>query len=288
MKKLFVLTLALASSLAAFSQIRTAPVITESTIPSEDIYLDDIVSRRMISENIVLPYSPIREADIAWEKRYWRVIDTREKMNLVWRAETAPFFNIIKDLVTNGDITVFDDETFKEPLSAADLEKKLYKVDTITGFDPDTYKETIQVIKNTKDWRSINKFRVKEIWFFDENESILKNRILGIAPIFEEKVEGLDRPLEGPLFWIYYPEARNYLSKVKVQNDENDMAPMSWADLIDNRYFSSYIYKKSNILDYRIENKYDPKSETANFDILLESEMIKQELFNFEHDLWEY
>ncbi|MBK8635985.1 MAG: hypothetical protein IPN72_21420 [Saprospiraceae bacterium] len=71
-------------------------------------------------------------------------------------------------------------------------------------------------------------------------------------------------------------------------NDDNDMAPMSWADLIDNRFFSSVIYKRSNILDYRVEDYFDPKSDTANMDVLLQSEKIKEELFNFEHDLWEY
>ncbi|HMS67966.1 MAG: gliding motility protein GldN [Saprospiraceae bacterium] len=266
----------------------TTPQITESSVPSEDIYIDDIVPRRMITESVVLPYEPIREADIAWEKRFWRIVDTREKINLAWRAEEMPFFNILKDLISNGDITAFDDEKFKTPLGASEVEGKLFKIDTIPSFDYDTYQEKIEVVKNTLDWRNIKKFRIKEIWFFDEQASVLKNRILGIAPIMEEVVEGLDRPLEYPLFWIYYPEARELLAKKRVMNDDNDMAPMSWADLIDNRFFSSVIYKRSNILDYRVEDYFDPKSDTANMDVLLQSEKIKEELFNFEHDLWEY
>ncbi|MCB0648559.1 MAG: gliding motility protein GldN [Saprospiraceae bacterium] len=262
--------------------------MTESSIPSEDIYIDDIVPRRMISENIVLPYEPVREADIAWEKRMWRIIDTREKINLVWRAEEEPFFNILKEMILNGDITAFEDEKFKTPLTGEEVESKLYKIDTIPSFDYETYQEKIEVVKNTLDWRSIKKYRIKEIWYFDEEASMMKNRILGIAPIMEEEVEGLDRPLVYPLFWVYYPEARQYLGKKRVKNDDNDIAPMSWADLIDNRFFNSIIYKRSNVLDYKVEDYFDPKSDTANMDILLQSEKIKQELFNFEHDLWEY
>ena len=264
------------------------PLVTESTLPAEDIYVDDIVPRRMITDNTVLPYESIREADIPYMKRIWRVVDTREKMNLVWRAEGAPFFNLIKELVTNGEITAFEDEFFKEPLTSAQVDEKLFKIDTVSGFDFDTNTETVNIVKNVKDWKNVKKFRVKEIWYFDKNYSVFKNRILGISPVLDEYIASIDQTVEVPLFWIYFPEARTHLAKSKVFNDNNDMAPMSWADLIDNRFFSSYIYKKSNVLDYRLVDKYDPKSPTKNFDILLESEKIKQELFNFEHDLWEY
>ncbi|MBK8698906.1 MAG: gliding motility protein GldN [Saprospiraceae bacterium] len=263
-------------------------IITESSAPAEDIYIDDIVNKRLINEAKLMSYEPVREADIAWEKRVWRLVETREKMNLPWRAEEAPFFNILKDMIQNGDITVFEDEKFKDALTYTDVEKKLYDVDTITTFDYDTYEEKVQVVKNTKDWRNIYRFRVKEIWFFDEEASMLKSRIIGIAPLYEETVEGLDRPLEYPLFWVYYPEARNFLSKHRVISDNNDVAPMTWADLLDNRYFTSIIYKKSNVLDYKVEQYFDDKDPMFGFDRLMESEKIKQELFNFEHDLWEY
>lgn len=265
-----------------------APMITESSVPDEDIYIDDIVRKRMIKENLVLPYESIREADVAWEKRFWRVIETREKLNLHFMAEEQPFFNILKELLENGDITAFEDEKFKEALTYEQVEDKLFKVDTITTFDYDTYEEKIQIVKNTKDWRAISKFRIKEIWFFDEEASMMKNRILGIAPIFKEEVEGLETALEYPLFWVYYPEARNYLAKYRLKNDHNDMAPMSWADCFDTRFFNSYIYKRSNVLDYRVEDLFDPNAETTGIDRLMESDRIKAELFNFEHDLWEY
>ncbi len=263
-------------------------VITESTVPAEDIYIDDVVSKRLITEARVLPYQPIREADIAWEKRIWRIVDTREKMNLVWRAEEKPIFNIFKELIENGDITVFKDEKFEQAMTFQDVEDQLYSVDTIAVFDYDTYEEKIQVVKDEKDWRNINQYRVKEIWFFDEETSVLKSRILGIAPIIEDEVVEGAPPVVYPLFWVYYPEARQYLSKHQVISNENDVAPMTWTDLLDNRYFSSYIFKRTNVLDYRVEDYFDKSSERLELDVLLTSEKIKNELFNFEHDLWEY
>lgn len=286
--KLFVALLACWACISTASAQNAERVITESSAPAEDIYIDDIVNKRLITDAKLMAYEPVREADIAWEKRIWRLVETREKMNLSWRAEEAPFFNILKDMIQNGDITVFEDEKFKDALTFEDVEKKLFDVDTITTFDYDTYEEKVQVVKNTKDWRNIFRFRIKEIWFFDEEASMMKNRIIGIAPLYEETVEGLDRPLEYPLFWVYYPEARTYLSKHRVISDNNDVAPMTWADLLDNRYFTSIIYKKSNVLDYKVEQYFDEKDPMFGFDRLMESDKIKNELFNFEHDLWEY
>ncbi|HRJ14174.1 MAG TPA: gliding motility protein GldN, partial [Saprospiraceae bacterium] len=57
-------------------------IMTESGETDKSKPLDDIVEKRTIMEKRVLPYDPVREADIFFEKRIWRVIDVREKMNL--------------------------------------------------------------------------------------------------------------------------------------------------------------------------------------------------------------
>ncbi|HCV51419.1 gliding motility protein GldN [Saprospiraceae bacterium] len=264
-------------------------IITESSEPAEDRYVDDIVSKRLVVENTVLPYEPIREADIAWQKKIWRVLDTREKMNLPFRYPEKPLFNVFREMIENGDITVFEDEKFATALTPEEVEKSLNRVDTSVIFDYDTYEEKVQVVKSEISWEDINRFRVKEIWFFDEESSRLRVRILGIAPerdVYDDETQEFKYSL--PLFWIYYPEARNLLSKHRIFNENNDMAPMTWAALFESRFFSSVIYKSSNVLDLRVKDMFDASKENSNIDILLESKKIKAELFNFEHDFWTY
>ena len=265
-----------------------AEIITESSEPSENIYIDDIVSKRLIVENRVLPYEPMREADIAWQKRIWRVIETREKMNLSFRYPEKPFFNILSEMIENGDITVFDDEKFENPLSYDDIQGRLNKIDTVSYFDYDTYTEKVKIVKTSVNYENINTYRVKEIYFFDEESSTMKVRILGIAPIKDEidVNTGLVK-YSLPLFWVYYPEAREQLAKHMVFNENNDMAPMTWSDLFEKRFFSSFIIKKSNVLDYRVQDYY-VEGDRAGIDRLMEAERIKNELLNFEHDLWTY
>ena len=88
------------------------------------------------------------------------------------------------------------------------------------------------------------------------------------------------------MFWIYYPEARKLLAREKVFNDQNDAAPGTWADVFDERFFSSYIIKESNVQDNRLTDIF--KGENDGVKLLLESEKIKNEILNREHDLWTY
>lgn len=267
---------------------KKAEGLDEATIfdPNDDLdeYYDDVIKRTLVEESEVLPYEPLREVDVMWERKLWRVIDTREKMNHSFRNSERPFFDILKDLAEAGDIKVFRDEFFKEPLDDAAIAGMLNRVDTTTVYDPETYEESIKITNNPIDPTSIMKFRVKEVWFFDKKTSQVKVRILALAPIIDKVNEETGEFLyELPMFWVYYPKARKFLGKERVYNDFNDIAPMSWYDLFESRFFASYIYKQSNSLGLRLEDMYDNE-----YDRLLESQKIKQELFNWEHDLWTY
>ena len=265
-----------------------AETVTESTEVDEDIFIDGVVTRTLIQENRVLPWEPIREADIAWEKRIWRVIDTREKMNLPFRYPEKPFVLLLKELAEQGELAVFRDEKFTEKLTADELQNIFSRPDTITKLDYDTYEQTIEIVTVDINPEDINRFRVKEVWFFDEETSRLRNRILGIAPVKEtyDEETGVFK-YEKPIFWIYYPKVREAFSKHKVFNDFNDAGPTTWYDLFEQRKFASYIYKISNVNDMRVEDYFE-NSPNPGIDKLLESQRIKEELFNFEHDLWEY
>lgn len=257
---------------------------TESSEP----YLDDIVKRSLVFEAKVLPYEALREADIPWSKKMWRIIETREKINIAFRNPTRPLFKILIDGINNGQVTAFKDEDFKEMMSTDDVKKQIFRIDSIPYYDPDTYEETIKVVESEINSDDIKRYRVKEIWYFDKEASMLKVRILGISPLHEtvDPTTG-ELKYELPLFWIYYPEIRETLAKETVVSDFNDMFPMTWYDLFENRMFSSYIFKTTNVLDLRLADKFE-KSLDPNMDILLESEKIKEELFNFEQDLWSY
>jgi gliding motility associated protien GldN len=269
------------------AQVPTS-IKTESTEPAEqadeDKPLDDIVERKLTHERRVLPYEPVREGDIFWEKRIWRVIDIREKMNKSFAYPEKPFIKILMDAAVNGEINVYgtEDDKFSTKLDPNEAAAMGSAVDTITTFDPETYKEEIKIVRNDLNPEDIKRFRIKEVWFFDSKSSSLKVRILGIAPLREVYDDNGNFRYEQPMFWIYYPDARKVFAKEIAYNPWNNASPMTWEDIFEMRFFSSYIYKASNEYDRRLEDYL------SGVDLLLESDKIQNEIFNFEQDLWEY
>jgi len=128
----------------------------------------------------------------------------------------------------------------------------------------------------------VKKIRIKEDWFFDKQRSMLEVRIIGICPVLDKyNIDGSYRGQQG-LFWIYFPEARPIFAKSEVFNRFNGAAKLTYDDFFWKRMFSSYVYK--------VDNQYDRSiSEYAiGIDNILESDRIKEELSNFEQQLWEY
>jgi gliding motility associated protien GldN len=281
--KLFGLVLFTAFCNVAMAQ-QPDNILTESSDPNAGRPLDGITSKNITAEKRVLPYDHVREADIFWEKRIWRVIDIREKMNLSFAYPERPFFSILMDAATAGEITVYstEDDKFTSQLTPDEVASMGATIDTVITFDPETYEEQVQVVRNDINPEDVKRFRMKEVWFFDEETSTLQVRILGIAPLIDKTDDNGNFLYEKPMFWVYYPEARQILAREQVFNIGNDASSVTWEDLMEMRYFSSYIFKESNVRDRRIQDYL------TGVDILLEADKIKQEIFNFEHDLWSY
>ena len=65
-------------------------------------YLDYNYDKKAVKERKVVPYPPLREADVIYAKRIERVIDTREKKNMVMQWPKNPLNRVIYTLITQG------------------------------------------------------------------------------------------------------------------------------------------------------------------------------------------
>jgi gliding motility associated protien GldN len=249
--------------------------------------LDGAYIKTTTKEKDVIPYDYIREADVFWAKRIWRIIDVREKMNLPFKYPQQPLIQIIHTAAKNGELTVYDNnvvdgDQFKAVLSVEDVKKQGTRVDTVVQVNPLTLEEEQVVQKNDLTWDKIVKYRVKEDWFFDEETSTLMVRIIGLAPVMEDYDASGNYRGDMTMYWIYYPDLRPILAKYEVFNPRNDAQRLSWEDLFEARVFESFIYKESNVYDRNIQEY------ATGMDALLESDKVKYQVFTFEHDLWNY
>lgn len=246
---------------------------------------DGAYDKVSVKENEIIPYDHIREADVFWSKRIWRVIDAREKINLPFKYPKEYFVDILRNAAIEGQITVYDavDDEFTSPMTPDQVAVAgVGTADTISVIDPITGEEKTEITQPTFDPNKVNKFRLKEDWIFDEETSTLVCRIIGIAPILEVYDENGEYRGDKVMFWAYYPELRPILARHEVFNNGNDGVRLSWDDLFEMRYFGSYIIKESNVYDRRIQDY------ATGLDALYEAERIKNQIIDFEQDLWSY
>lgn len=134
--------------------------------------------------------------------------------------------------------------------------------------------------------KDIVQYRLKEDWFFDKERSVLDVRIIAIAPVryATEKDPNGRIQIKGmeEMFWLYFPHCRFVFNNYFVYNDQNDSQWMSFDDLFWKRRFNAVAYKESNTYDRNIE------TYRVGVDALWESERIKNEIRNIEHDVWSF
>lgn len=265
---------------------------------------DGATEKSMFKERTPLPYEYLRADDALYTQRVWRDIDIREKINLPFRYQSSEdngdqrfvsiLVNAVRSELKKGNAIAFspDDDRFTTFLDSARFEKALSgggQCDTLPVYnlnDP-TKIDSFVVSCNNLNPDDIVKFRIKEEWVFDREASRMFVRIIGIAPCKTQF--GLDKKTErgvSPLFWIYYPDLRSTLAKYEVYNPKNmGMSRMTWEELFESRMFSSYIVKST--LDNPL-NKYIRTYINDPILMLLEGENIKNKIFNYEQNLWQY
>jgi gliding motility associated protien GldN len=255
--------------------------------------LDGVYVKEHYPTRKVIPYTHLREADVMWATRIWRKLDLREKLNHPLYYPTEPIKNrrsltqVIIEAVREGSLTAYDplDDEFTMTLTKAEIERKLSFIDTQYIESPDPpYDLQMTVIEEDFDPANVKEIRLKEDWFFDRQKSIMDVRIIGIQPVADniDRTTGEVRGKE-PMFWVYFPEARNIFASAEVFNRQNDAERRTLEDIFWKRMFGSYIYKEKNVYDRQISDYM-----LNGIDQLLEAERIKEDIFIIEHDLWEY
>jgi gliding motility associated protien GldN len=271
-------------------------------VDKKSLVQDGITKLEILKDKEPIPYPPLRESDIFWSRRVWRVIDLRERLNypLYYPTDVVQarksFVQALVSAIQSGTIKAYDTDSdeFITELSPEALRSRFEATDrTVVQPKLDGSGDTTIVIRGEFNWGEVKELYVKEDWFFDKHHSQMFVRIIGICPVrvyakeiqtADEEEDAVSELVKKQLFWIYYPEARKILANTPCFVGESEVTQLSFDDLFQKRRFASYIRAISNNQNNRQIHSYTRNGMEA----MLESERLKQEIFNFESDLWEY
>ena len=290
----------LITSLFAFNLGFGQANLLNARVPQE-VGINDELANAVMTKPIAYGY--VDDRDVLWQKTIWEIIDLDERINFPYYYPTInngnlsnnrkSLFRVLMDGISNGEITeIYATDYFNEKLTEEDLAEvlelrrlspegisKQNAGETVTDDDYDIYKiESDKVVQ----------YRIKGTWYFNKRLGEMKYRLLGVAPVAPD-VSTLSQGPEAmanalvPLFWIWFPDARETLNKHMVFNTRNSSQPVSYDMMLNARRFNAVIYKEENVYEDRAVKEYIYEDALRQ---LLESERIKSTIRDFEQDMW--
>ena len=257
-------------------------------------------AQKLLDNDKPLEYGYVDDRDILYSRMAWEkiVLDERVNFPLYYPIDTnnigrnrRSLFDVLMTAVKEGDIpNIYDDSYFTAKRTLKDIEAALVRIDTTElGIEQlNAGEELSPEYINRRDITAadIAEYHIKGLWYFDKRHGELKYRLLGIAPVAPDVnfIDSEDVDLV-PLFWVFFPDAREVLHEAKAFNNENSAVPITFDHLLNSRRFNGYIFREENVQGDRTIMEYISDNALMQ---LLESNRVKEKIRDFEQDMWSY
>lgn len=234
-------------------------------------------------------------SNATWIREIYRFLDLKKEKNAALYYPEQPIGNrmnlytMLFKLIANNNITVYNytmngSETIAKDniLTFKEMAERLGIPLTANGtsFNYNEY----DIPSN-----EILGYYIKEIWFFDQENSVLDVQTAAICPILyrQEYLEGvdvsdMDNIQSQPQFWVPYKEIQAYTSQVPIMTSNlNNILDKTIDDYFKFRLYDGEIYKTTNMENKVFVEKYNTPEELKEA-----RERVEKELNQFDTNLW--
>jgi gliding motility associated protien GldN len=253
-----------------------------------------------------LSIRPIHESDIMFKKTIWESIDLREKQNKPFMAVNNEITKFIFEAVKAGLLTPYKTDSVITKLSVEEFianisasgnkmtadeiaaEKKRIQDDAfLTKAEKQTQIAALTSGGGAQEFSpsTFTTMELKEDVIFDKERSRLYFDIQALTIILPADKNG-DAGVDKPVASFRYKDLQRIFKNnpnAIYFNAQNNAAHKNLSDAFDLRLFSGRIVKISNPNDEFLVTTYDGDRKG-----LLAADWIRQQLMEFEHNLWEF
>lgn len=235
----------------------------------------------------------IRDIENAhWMREIYRFIDMRKEANeplyypVKPRGKTTNLFTMIFNQILNGNIKAYE---YQSDDTDNFSDEYIMKVDS-AFFNALDIPFTVENDKYIVDQASIPSndvkgFFLKELWFFDKNNSILSVKQVALSPVMIFQSDYSAGIEFDPLFWVSYESIKPYASKMPIRTSYlNDASNRSINDFFLKREYKGDIYKTSSI-SISVSDFDNPVVEDSLNNM---RKKIEDQLLQFDKNLWVY
>ncbi|QJD96963.1 gliding motility protein GldN [Mucilaginibacter robiniae] len=285
-----------------------APVTAQAVPDTADMPIDTIVPMDGYYKNTLytraksFAYPAVNSNDVRFYKRVWRDIDLKDPKNMLLNTPGSTLASVVLEGVKLRRITAYQpsitnsDSTFAKPLRVSHAMGLLQDSAMVDQFDANGNKVGSKMVLNDFNPERITKFRIKEDIYFDKKRSLVVSRIIGIAPLKSIQAGGQEIG-EAPVFWLYFPQCRDYFATKDLSDPERKLYDTSLDDIFLQKKYSSVIVRSTGTTNNGQAGASDPalqltaaqlSATNANQNTQASSEAVEAKIQNFKNETWDY
>ena len=270
-------------------QQRKAPRASrgERNVAKEDSGLPELTIRaKELNERLTQEIGNAR-----WMRVIYRQVDLTKEENTPLYYPVRPMngqmnlFTIIFQLLSENKLKVyeyldgyevFDDDhlvNFKEMLDRFHVFYE--EVENKKGG-----KTSIVINESDVPSEQVKSYYVKEVWYFDQNNSLFDVKTLAICPLLSSDNDF--GQTTSPMFWLPFENIRPYLHTAHIMTSNmNNAATFTIDDYFRRRMFKGDIVKTQNLMNQPLQAYCSTPDSLKN-----EQKRIEKQLVSFEDSLW--